>query len=136
MNKLEDSLPRNCCEFCTHLSLDGPNKNYTYDIKCIMLDKEPNLDEDCEYFEPENSKLNTYDLDNLYINFLETCLRINYNDYLNSIYWKLFKEKVLIEYNYKCSICSSSKNVNVYHLRKNLGRETFTFLLELQIEHL
>ena len=67
MNKLEDSLPRNCCEFCTHLSLDGPNKNYTYDIKCIMLDKEPNLDEDCEYFEPENSKLNTYDLDNLYI---------------------------------------------------------------------
>ena len=35
MNKLEDSLPRNCCEFCTHLSLDGPNKNYTYDIKCI-----------------------------------------------------------------------------------------------------
>lgn len=124
VKKLEANLPRNCCAFCTHLSFEGPNENYTYDIKCIMLDKEPKPDEYCEYFEPENTKLNTYDLDNLYINFLETCLRVNYTDYLNSIYWKLFKEKVLSEYNYKCSICGSSKNVNVYHLRKNLGRET------------
>lgn len=124
VKKLEANLPRNCCAFCTHLSFEGPNENYTYDIKCIMLDKEPKPDEYCEYFEPENTKLNTFDLDNLYINFLETCLRVNYTDYLNSIYWKLFKEKVLSEYNYKCSICGSSKNVNVYHLRKNLGRET------------
>ena len=124
VKKLEANLPGNCCAFCTHLSFEGPNENYTYDIKCIMLDKEPKPDEYCEYFEPENTKLNTFDLDNLYINFLETCLRVSYDDYLCSIYWKLFKEKVLSEYNYKCSICGSSKNVNVYHLRKNLGRET------------
>ena len=121
---LESILPRNCCAFCTHLSFEGPTENYNYNIKCIILDKEPNPKDYCEYFEPENTKLNTCDLDNLYISFLETCLRISYSDYLNSIYWKLFKERVLSEHNYKCSICGSDKNVDVHHLKKNLGRET------------
>ena len=124
IKNLESILPRNCCAFCTHLSFEGPTENYNYNIKCIMLDKEPNQKDYCEYFEPENTKLNTCDLDNLYISFLETCLRISYNDYLNSIYWKLFKERVLSEHNYKCSICGSDKNVDVHHLKKNLGRET------------
>lgn len=124
IKNLESILPRNCCAFCTHLSFEGPTENYNYNIKCIMLDKEPNPKDYCEYFEPENTKLNTCDLDNLYISFLETCLRISYSDYLNSIYWKLFKERVLSEYNYKCSICGSEKNVDVHHLKKNLGRET------------
>ena len=35
VKKLEANLPRNCCS-CTHLSFEGPNENYTYDIKCIM----------------------------------------------------------------------------------------------------
>lgn len=124
IKNLESILPRNCCAFCTHLSFEGPTENYNYNIKCIILDKEPNPKDYCEYFEPENTKLNTCDLDNLYISFLETCLRISYSDYLNSIYWKLFKERVLSEHNYKCSICGSDKNVDVHHLKKNLGRET------------
>ena len=124
IKNLESILPRNCCAFCTHLSFEGPTENYNYNIKCIMLDKEPNPKDYCEYFEPENTKLNTCDLDNLYISFLETCLRISYSDYVNSIYWKLFKERVLSEHNYKCSICGSDKNVDVHHLKKNLGRET------------
>ena len=124
IKNLESILPRNCCAFCTHLSFEGPTENYNYNIKCIILDKEPNPKDYCEYFEPENTKLNTCDLDNLYISFLETCLRISYSDYVNSIYWKLFKERVLSEHNYKCSICGSDKNVDVHHLKKNLGRET------------
>lgn len=124
LKDLEEKLPKNCCSFCTHLSLKGPNEDYKYDIKCIILDTAPSLNGCCEYFEPEYTRLSTSDVDNLYINFLETCLRINYDDYLNSIYWKFFKEKTLSEYNHKCCICGSNKNVDVYHLRKNLGRET------------
>ncbi|MGL5692682.1 MAG: hypothetical protein ACRCXA_01295 [Peptostreptococcaceae bacterium] len=124
IKKLEDSLPRNCCSFCTHLSLEGPNKDYIYDITCIMFDNEPNPTECCEYFEPEYTELTTNDLDNMYINFLETCLRVNYKSYLDSIHWKIFKGRAMKEFDYKCSICGSSHDVDVYHIRKNLGRET------------
>lgn len=40
------------------------------------------------------------------------------------MYWKLFKERTLLENNFTCSICGSTENVDVYHVNKNLGRET------------
>ena len=27
---LEDKLPKNCCTFCSHLSLEGPDENFRY----------------------------------------------------------------------------------------------------------
>lgn len=124
LKELEESLPKNCCSFCTHLSLNGPDEDYRYQIKCIILDATPKASGCCSFFEPEHTKLTTTDLDNLYINFLETCLRIDYDDYLNSIYWQLFKENVLYEYNHKCSVCGSRDDLEVLHLNRNLGRET------------
>ncbi|MGL5330541.1 MAG: hypothetical protein ACRDD7_14815 [Peptostreptococcaceae bacterium] len=129
IKKLEESLPRNCCSFCTHLSLEGPREDYTYDITCVMFDDKPKPCNCCEYFKPEHTKLSTNDLDNMYIDFLETCLRIDFEDYLNSIHWKIFKDKALRSFDYKCSICGSSYNVNVHHIRKNLGRETLNDIL-------
>lgn len=123
VKKLKDNLPRSCCAFCTHLLFEGPNENYTYNIKCIMLDNQLSAEQYCEYFEPEHTELKTSDLDNIYIDFLETCLRVKFKDYLNSMHWRIFKEKALYEYNNKCSICNSPKNLDVYHLRKTLGRE-------------
>lgn len=124
LKELEENLPKNCCSFCTHLSFKGPDEDFRYDIRCIILDTIPEASSCCDYFEPEYSKLATTDLDNLYINFLDTCLRIDYSEYLKSAYWQLFKENVLREYNHKCCICGSSKNVDVFHLKKSLGRET------------
>lgn len=124
IKELKDNLPKNCCSFCNHLTLEGPNENYTYKITCVLFSNDTKPDSCCEYFEPEHTNLNTSDLDNLYIDFLETCLRVDYKDYLNSIYWKIFSEKVLNLNNYKCSICGSEKNIDVYHINKNLGRET------------
>lgn len=124
LKDIEDKLPKNCCSFCQHMSLEGPREDYSYDVKCIILDALPDLNGSCRYFSPEYTRLNTSDLDDLYISFLETCLRVNYDDYLNSIYWKLFKEKVLDDCNHKCCICGSRDNVDVYHLKKNLGRES------------
>ncbi len=124
LKNIEDILPKNSCSFCSHLTLEGPNENYLYDIKCVLLNNKPKPNQYCEYFEQEHTNLNMNDLDNLYMTFLETCLRIKYDDYLNSIYWKLFREKVLKESNYKCSTCNSSENINVYHINKNLGRES------------
>ena len=131
LDKLEEKLPKNSCSFCSHLSLKGPNEYFKYDIKCVISDTTPILGGCCEFFEPEYTALNTQSLDDLYINFLETCLRINYNDYLNSTYWNLFKEKVLSEFDYKCSICGSSEDINVYHINKNLGRESLNDVIVL-----
>lgn len=124
LKEIKENLPKNCCSFCTHLSLDGPDENFRYDIRCVISDSIPEASACCNFFEPEYTKLTTTDLDNLYINFLDTCLRIDYKDYLKSVYWQLFKENTLSEYNYKCSICGSHDNVDVIHLNKNLGRET------------
>ncbi|MGX4600785.1 hypothetical protein [Faecalimicrobium sp. JNUCC 81] len=123
INELEESLPKECCSFCTHLSLDGPDKDYQYSIKCIMLDALPESNKRCEFFSPENSTLTTEDLDNLYINYLEACIKINYDNYLNSIHFKLFKEKALSYYNNKCVLCGSSDNLEVHHVNKKFGRE-------------
>ena len=124
LHELEKNLPETSCSFCTHLSFKGPSLDYRYDIRCVISDTKPDFRGCCEYFEPEYTELNTGDLDNLYINFLETCLKVNYNDYINSMYWKLFKERTLLENNFKCSICGSTEHVDVYHVNKNLGRET------------
>ncbi|MEF9991165.1 MAG: hypothetical protein RRZ84_01105 [Romboutsia sp.] len=131
LKDLDEKLPKNCCSFCTHLSFTGPNEDYKYDIRCIMLDTIPAVDGSCDYFEPEYTKLSTTDLDNMYIDFLDTCLRVDFNDYLNSVYWQLFKKNTIHEYNNKCFICSSSSNLDVYHLRKNLGRETLDDVIVL-----
>ncbi|WP_042275454.1 hypothetical protein [Faecalimicrobium dakarense] len=124
INELEESLPKECCSFCTHLSLDGPNEDYQYNIKCIMLDALPESNKRCEFFSPENSNLTTEDLDNLYINYLEACIKVNYDNYLNSIHFKLFKEKALSHYNNKCVLCGCSDNLEVHHVNKKFGRES------------
>lgn len=100
---LEESLPRNCCTFCSHLSLEGPDENYRYYIKCIVNNCIPNPRDYCKYFDQENTNLKTSDLDNLYLDFLETCLRVKYEDYLKSLHWQVFKEKMLEKHNYCCS---------------------------------
>ena len=67
INELKRNLPKESCSFCTHLSLEGPDENFKYNIKCVIFDKQPKCDTNCEYFESEYSRLNYYDLDNLYI---------------------------------------------------------------------
>ena len=120
---LEDKLPRNCCTFCSHLSLEGPDENYRYYIKCVLSNKIPSPTDCCEFFDQEHTNLTTCDLDYLYLDFLETSLRIKYEDYLNSLYWHLFKDRVLKNHNYTCSMCNSREDVDVYHINKKLGRE-------------
>ena len=122
---LEEKLPKKCCSYCKHLSLEGPNKDFTYDIKCIILDKTPIDIDSCENFDPENASINNIDLDNMYIKFLESTLRADYNSYLKSLHWQLFKEKTLDYYGNKCSKCGCSDNLDVYHINKNLGRENY-----------
>ncbi|MGL5712672.1 MAG: hypothetical protein ACRCX2_06610 [Paraclostridium sp.] len=125
IKEIEEQLPRNCCSFCKHLSLQGPDENFRYEIKCIMLDDTPIPGNACNCFDPEYTHLNNIDLDTMYINFLETALRIDYSDYLDSMHWQLFKEKALTYYGNKCCICNSEENLDVYHKIKNLGREDF-----------
>lgn len=124
INKLEESLPKECCSFCSHLSLDGPDADYQYNIKCIMLDALPESNTRCEFFSPERTTLTTEDLDNLYINYLEACIKVNYDNYLNSIHFKLFKEKALSHYNNKCVLCGCNNNLEIHHVNKKLGRES------------
>ena len=120
---LEDKLPKNCCTFCSHLSLEGPDENFRYYIKCIIKNSIPKPSDCCEFFCQEHTHLTTCNLDYLYLDFLETCLRIKYEDYLDSLYWQLFRENILKKHNYSCSMCNSCEDVNVYHLNKLLGRE-------------
>ncbi|MCH1959547.1 MULTISPECIES: hypothetical protein [Romboutsia] len=124
VEKLKEVLPKKCCSYCTHLSLYGPDENYKYNIKCILLDSLPNLYNDCDYFECEYSNLTSFDLDNLYSEYLEACLKVKYKEYLNSIHWQIFKDYALRENDYTCSICGQEHNLDVYHINKNLGRET------------
>lgn len=124
IEELKENLPKECCSFCTHLSLEGPDKDYKYNIKCIMLDSLPKSNKYCDYFQPEYSSLTSDDLDNLYTEFLEACLRINYKDYLNSIHWQIFKDYALSQNNHTCSICGCKDNIDVHHSNKNRGRET------------
>lgn len=121
---LEDTLPKNCCTFCSHLTLDGPDENFRYHIKCVISNKIPRFTNCCKFFDQEHTNLTTCDLDDLYLDFLETSLRIKYEDYLKSLHWQLFKTNTLKKCNYTCSICNSTDNVDVYHVNKKLGRET------------
>ena len=122
---LEEKLPKKCCSYCSHLSLEGPNDDFTYDIKCVLSDSTPLNGDLCSNFHPENTNLNHIDLDELYLKFLDASIRVDYSSYLNSLHWKLFKEKALSYYDYECSKCGSNENLNVYHIRDNFGRETF-----------
>ena len=128
MNKdnkiLEETLPRNCCTFCSHLTLEGPDENFRYYIKCVLNNNIPDPTDCCNFFNQEYTNLTTHDLDYLYLDFLETSLRIKYEDYINSLYWKLFKENTLKKYNNTCSVCNCVDNIDVYHINKKLGRET------------
>ena len=116
IKEIEDKLPKDCCSLCSHLTLDGPDEFFKYEIKCVLKDCTPNPQDYCEYFEADHN--------NLYLNFLESCLRVKYEDYLNSIYWRLFREQILYKNHSRCSICHSKENVEVYHLNKKFGRET------------
>ena len=125
IKNLEEKLPKKCCSYCKHLSLEGPNKDFTYNIKCIIPDDIPLNADLCENFDPENTNFNTSDLDAIYIKFLESNLRVDYNSYLKSLHWQIFKEKALNHYNNQCSKCGCNENLNVYHKNKHLGRETY-----------
>ena len=83
INELKKNLPKESCSFCTHLSLDGPDENLKYNVKCVIFDSLPKCNDNCEYFEPEYSGINSYDLDDLYIKFLDSCLRVPYYEYKN-----------------------------------------------------
>lgn len=121
---LEEKLPKNCCTFCSHLNLEGPDENYRYHIKCVITNEVPVPSDCCKYFDQEHTNLTTNDLDYLYLDFLETSLRIKYEDYRKSLYWKIFKDNILNKYGLSCSQCNSTKDVDVYHINKKLGRET------------
>ena len=131
IKELENSLPKNCCSFCTHLTLQLSKDNQHCNIKCVLFDTIPKSDTTCAYFSCENSTLKKEDIDNLYLNFLESCLKINYNDYLDSIHWKLTKQKTLDFYNHRCNLCNSSIDTDVYHKNKVLGRENLFDLVVL-----
>lgn len=123
INELKRNLPKESCSFCTHLSLEGPDENFKYNIKCVIFDKQPKCDTNCEYFESEYSRLNSYDLDNLYIKFLDSCLRAPFSEYKKSIHWQLFKNYALNNLGNKCCVCGDNKDLDVVHVTKNLGRE-------------
>lgn len=122
IEELKENLPKECCSFCTHLSLEGPNDDSTYNIKCIIFDSLPKSNSSCEYFKAENSDLKCEDLDDLYIDFLEACIKADYKEYLNSIHFKLFKNYALSKNN-KCYFCDYTENLDIHHINKNLGRE-------------
>ena len=96
---------------------------FRYYIKCIIKNSIPKPSDCCEFFCQEHTHLTTCNLDYLYLDFLETCLRIKYEDYLDSLYWQLFRENILKKHNYSCSMCNSCEDENVYHLNKLLPRE-------------
>ena len=48
INELKKNLPKESCSFCTHLSLDGPDENLKYNVKCVIFDSIPICNENCE----------------------------------------------------------------------------------------
>ena len=36
IKEIEDTLPKDCCSLCTHLTLDGPDEFFKYEIKCVI----------------------------------------------------------------------------------------------------
>ncbi len=123
LHELERVLPRESCSFCTHLSLVNTDDS-KYNIKCVLFEDLPKDEKYCNYFEPEHSKISTYNLNNMYIEFLEYCIRAPYSEYKKSIHWKLFREYALDNLGHKCSVCGCSDNLDVVHINKKLGRET------------
>ncbi len=124
INELKKNLPKESCSFCRHLSLDGPDENFKYNVKCIIFDTLPKCNNNCEYFEAEYSKLNSYDLDELYIKFLDSCLKSSYYEYKKSMHWILFKDFALNSLGNKCCKCGTEENLDVVHINRNLGRES------------
>ncbi len=120
---LEQSLPKKNCAICTHLSLVGPNDDYEYDITCVLLDSLPDTSSVCDLFSPTYSDSTEFDIDTMYFNFLESCLKVPLDVYKNSLHFRILKEKTLIKHDYSCSKCSSKNNIDVYHINENLGRE-------------
>ena len=48
----------------------------------------------------------------------------SYKEYLQSPRWKAIRKRLYKEYNYKCALCGSGKNLNVHHITyENLGEE-------------
>jgi hypothetical protein len=122
---LEEKLPKKCCSYCNHLSLEGPNDDFTYDIKCVLSNSTPLNGDLCENFSPEYTNLNNIDLDTLYLKFLESNIKVDYSSYLKSLHWQIFKEKALNYYDYECTKCGCIESLDVYHINDNFGRETY-----------
>lgn len=48
----------------------------------------------------------------------------NYDEYLNSIYWKEKREWILKVFEHKCQKCGSTESLQVHHINYNsLGNE-------------
>ena len=78
IKELKENLPRECCSFCTHLTLEGSIDDSKYDIKCVLFNSLPKVDRSCTYFEPEYSSLKSDDLDNLYTDLSTVTLLLLY----------------------------------------------------------
>lgn len=124
IEELKENLPKECCSFCTHLSLELPNDDYNSNIKCIILDSLPKSNKHCDYFQAEHSYITSNDLNSLYLDFLEACVKVNREGYLNSIHWQIFRDYALNENNNTCSICGCNNDIEVHHNNKKFGRET------------
>lgn len=129
IEELKNNLPKECCSFCNHLSLEGPTDDFEYNIKCVLLDALPTINKPCKFFEPESCDLTVDNLNELYLNFLEACIKVKFENYLNSTHWKIFKNYAIEQSNHTCSICGNNENLNVIHDYKNLGRETLEDVL-------
>lgn len=50
--------------------------------------------------------------------------KAEYQAYLNSPRWQAIRKRLYREYEYKCAMCGSPKNLNVHHITyENLGEE-------------
>lgn len=56
----------------------------------------------------------------------------NYKDYLNTKHWRLKKNEYSREYENKCCMCESTKNLNLHHMTyENIGHENLNDLCYL-----
>ncbi|MFI3210300.1 MAG: hypothetical protein R3Y64_04540 [Peptostreptococcaceae bacterium] len=123
MNDLEKLLPSENCSICSHLYLDGPTKDFTYEIKCVFNDSFPNKEFYCELFKLEKSNLTASNINGLYIELLENCLRISLEEYKKTIHWILFENYIFDTVENKCVECGSEEDLEVVHVNKTFGRE-------------
>lgn len=58
--------------------------------------------------------------------------KIEYNDYLNSVKWKTFRQEVLIFYGNRCILCDSQFKIEIHHKHyRTFGNETIQDVVPL-----